>query len=381
MNSSLPLSNRYLRIGIVAIFIFIMLMFILAPATGLRNSGSTFNRAPEGYLGWYRYMETQGMPIQRWQRPLTDLLAQDTPEPETLLRIYPRLVERFEIESSTVNAWLAAGNDLVVLGIEQAVTQANFTTHQESSQGDVAIATRKRSTITDGNPQLLGDQYGAVVWQQQLTDAGTTTYAVTPHLAANAYQNEPGNYAFLADLVSQAGGSIWVDEYLHGYSLPGESAAADTETDQGSSRHAWITYLAQTPVKMAFIQIMILLGLFLWGQNQRFGNLSSLKTPKVDNSQAYIEALAAVLHKATSTSFLVDMIAKAERSALQKSLGFSKTNVDDTLLKAAWTQQTGQDAQLLTPLLVPPKEVINESDARLNQWLTKLRQIRQTPIR
>ena len=381
MTASLPLSNRYFRVGIVALFLLILLLVVLAPAVGLRNSGSTFNRAPEGYLGWYRYMEDQGMPVQRWQRPLADLVAQDRPEPETLLQIYPRLVDRYATDSFALDDWLAAGNEVVILGVAQSVSQATFITRQASSHGDVVIATRRRYVTALQEPQLLGDEHGAVVWQEQLPDAGITRLAVTPHLAANAYQNEPGNYAFLADLVSQSGGTIWVDEYLHGHSLPDDAAETEPDTDSGTARHEWIAYLANTPVKMAFIQIMILLGLFLLAQNQRLGNLNRLKAPKVDNSQAYIEALAAVLHKATSTAFLVDMIAKAERSALQKSLGFSKTNVEDDVLKAAWTRQTGQDAQHLEPLLLPPKEMINQSDAMLNRWLAKLRQIRQTPIR
>ncbi|MEL7314110.1 MAG: DUF4350 domain-containing protein [Cyanobacteria bacterium J06559_3] len=394
--SALP-PNRGLRIVIVAVVVMLALMFFLAPATGQKTSGSTFNRAPEGYLDWYRYMEDQGAPVQRWKRPLQVLLENDTPEPQTLLRVYPSMVDPRRVEFNWwIEDWLEAGNDLVFLGLAGPVTEADFTTRQDSSYGSVLLETRRRHFIVPDNEQplsskeqqplrrerpVLTDDYGAAVWQRQMQGAeGSAYFVVTPHLAANAYMDEPGNYALLADLVSRSGGTIWIDEYLHGYTDPPEPVE-----DAGGSEEAigggWIRYLANTPVKIAAIQLVVLVGIFLLAQNQRLGNLSRLQTPQVDNSKAYIEALAGVLHKANSTRFLVDMITKAERSVLQRSLGFNQETVEDAELGTAWTQQTRQSAEVLDPLLSPPRQVRRKSDEALSQWLIKLRQIRQTPIR
>jgi hypothetical protein len=374
MSRSLSFSNRYLRIGLVALGLLFFLLLLLAPATGQKISGSTYNRAPEGYLGWYRYMAAQGTPVQRWRRPLDDLLEQTPSEPQTLLRVYPGIVDIYLAwDRQWLQQWLGAGNTLVALGLNSEITDAPFTTRQDSPSGAVVVKTRRREDIAvNSDRNLLGDEYGAIVWQRTDNSAGNVYIANTPHLAANAYLNEPGNYAFLADLVTQAGGTIWVDEYLHGFK--------DADVVVEETVRSWGEYLAETPVKVAVIQSLMVLGLFLLSQNRRLGNLVPVKAPQEDNSQAYIEALAAVLHKAESTPFLIDMIAKAERSHLQRSLGFNEAGVDNSTLQDAWIQQTGQSTEILSPLIQPPRAA-KSADQTLNAWLEKLKRIRQTPIR
>lgn len=374
MKQGTLLKNRYVRISLVALVLLFGLMVLLAPATGQLTSGSTYNRAPEGYLGWFAYMESQGTPVHRWRRPVAELLEQPSSGPQTLLRIYPGLVNSFQgWNREWLDEWLATGNTFIALGLTTEITEAPFTSRLDSSFGEVLIKTRRRQGLSiNSDRNLLGDEYGAVVWQRQ-DEAGPFIVSLTPHLAANAYIDEPGNYAFLAELVIQAGGPVWVDEYLHGFK-DADVIVADTVS-------SWGAYLARTPVKIALIQIVILLSIFLLSQNRRLGNLAAVKPPKVDNSQAYIEALAAVLHKAESTSFLVDTIAKAERSRLQNVLGFHTANIDNSHLKAAWTQQTGQSQQGVEPLIQPPLTPQKRADVAIKNWLEKLRHIRQTPIR
>lgn len=375
MNSSLPLSNRYVRIGLVSLVILMVLAFVLAPATGQRTSGSTYIRSPEGYLGWFEYMESAGTPVQRWKRPLADLTAQTVADsdPQTLIRIYSGIVNQYQAwDRQWLNEWLAAGNTLIALGVNTRIEDVPFTSRQASPFGEVVVKTRRRQDLAvNSDYNLLGDELGAVVWQQERDDPSGQLYlAATPHLAANAYLNEPGNYPFLADLATRTGGPIWVDEYLHGY------READVVVDEVVN--SWGDYLARTPIKIALIQAVILLGIFLIAQNRRLGNSVLVQAAKIDNSRAYIDALAAVLHKARSTSFLVDIIARAERSSLQKALGLNETGVEDTVLAEAWTEQTGKSRKDLDPLLRSPQ---NPTDSVIKTWLEQLRKIRQTSIR
>jgi hypothetical protein len=327
-------------------------------------------------------MQTQGAPIKQWQRPAQDLMTATSsePQPQTLLRVYPGMGNAyFTYNQDWVAKWLAAGNNIVVLGVNAGLTEAPFVNRVASDQGEVVIKTRQRHTPDTKNPSLLEDNFGAVVWIQNPTsgasdnrsnDDGQVFVAVTPHLAANAYQDAPGNYAFLANLVQRTPGTIWVDEYIHGYKLPDV-----VETEEIRS---WEAYLAQTPIKVGVMQGLLMLGIFLLSQNRRLGNLTRLLTPPVDNSLVYIEALAAVLHKAKSTSFLVNMITKAERTSLQKSLGLAETDVEDSTLTNAWVQQTGRSPDVLIPLLYPPN---TSADKQVLSWLAQLQQIRQVPIR
>lgn len=367
-----PVSNRYLWFGLIAVVLLLLLSLLMAPSSKLTN-GSTFSRAPDGYLSWYRDMIERGVPIERWQRSPNALIEQtiDLTEPQTLIQIQPQLADLDLIwGQGWVEDWLEGGNRLIILGVRRPVTAAPFTTEPESSQGRVTIQTRRREHRLNQNRTLiLGDDQGAVVWQET-RESGTVTFSTAPHLAANAYQSASGNYDFLAALVTEASGSIWIDEYLHGY----REAEEIVEAIAGD----WMTYLTRTPVLLAVLQIGILVGILILAQNQRPGPRSMLKPRPVDNSQAYIQALAGVLRKARGNRFVTAMIAKAEQLHLQKGLGLGETSVvDQKTLKAVWVQKTGQAASELDPLLTPPKLSPQTQEHKLLRWLTQLQQIRR----
>lgn len=360
--------NRTVWIALIALALICLLLVIFAPSNGIKTSGSTYSRAPEGYLGWYTYMQDRGTPVQRWQRPPEELLSEEASGPQTLIQIYSGLInERLALAPGWVDDWLEAGNRLILLGVRRSVTGANFRTQLDSDQGTVRVATRRRQTASEEfTSQQLGDRYGAVVWEKT-QESGKLIMASTPHLAANTFQAYPANYAFLAQLIDESDGSVWVNEFLHGY----KEADVILE-DIGSS---WYDYLSETPVAVVVLQLGIITGIFILAQNRRLGTRTVVKNPVVDNSQAYIEALAAVLHKADSVSFVVDAIAKADRAKLQKALGLGQASVDDTALKQTWVQHTGQSSEALMPLLRPPKQL--SSDKQLSQWLVRLQDIQK----
>ena len=87
-------NNR--RTWLLAVILALILAFIFvvsAPASNRIMSGSTWGSAPDGYGGWYDYMEEQGVPIERWQRPLEDLIEKtaDLDQPATLIQIRPAI--------------------------------------------------------------------------------------------------------------------------------------------------------------------------------------------------------------------------------------------------------------------------------------------------
>ncbi len=376
-SESLSFSNRTVQLLGVMVALLFLLMMILAPASAKRTSGSSFISSPEGYLGWYQFMEQQGRPVQRWQRPPTELAERGVTDgqPQTLLRVYPGMGDDFFVYSQRwVADWLKAGNNLVVLGVSAALTESPFVHRVNSDYGEVVIKTRRRYAVETEAAGVLTDEFGAIAWEKTLKDAPGKVYlVVTPHLAANAYRDEPGNYRFLADLVTRNPGTVWVDEYIHGF-----KAADVVESEEVGN---WGEYLAQTPVKVVVIQALLMLGILLVAQNRRLGNLLKVKPPKVDNSLAYMAALASVLHKAESTQFLVATIAKAERTNLQKALGLANGVVEDADLTEAWVQQTGRSSTLLHPLLHPPQGSSAGSDQLIQAWLSQLQQIRQVKMR
>ncbi|HEY9691552.1 MAG TPA: DUF4350 domain-containing protein [Oculatellaceae cyanobacterium] len=373
------MKKRWLWISAIALIAIILLTLFTAPNTSKVNSGSTYSRFPDGYGAWYAFMEKQGTPVKRWQKPFADLAGVATDEVPslikysesqiansiTLLRVYSQLNE--DSLDSQQQKWVEKGNTLVILGVKKPVTEARFITFQQSTVGSVKIDTRRRLPKLEQGEQQLGDRFGSIVWQQKL-DKGQVIYATTPYLAANAYQEQPGNYQLLAKLVTQSGNRILVDEYIHGYKDP-EVITKEDGADL-------ISYLSKTPLFAALVQVSIIILVLVWANNKRLGSSIALKAPVVDNSEAYIQALASVLQKAESSEFVLEAVGKQEQLQLQKALGLGSTLVDHQILVSAWVQQTGKPATELQQALKVQSMKRRIKEKQLLDWLEKWQKIR-----
>lgn len=367
-------SNRRLWLfGAIAIGALILLTLFAAPANNQLSSGSTYTRAPNGYGAWYAFMEERGTPAKRWQKPFENLANNKTIKaPVTLLRVNSQLSAP-DLEQDERD-WVEKGNILVTLGIRQPVTKAAFNTLHETAMGKVKINTARRNW--SAQEKQLGDRFGSIVWQENI-GKGRTIFATTPDLAANAYQNFRGNYEFLAQLVTQSGeeenssiaNSVWVDEYLHGY--------RDTDAPKRKQEQDIFSYFGKTPVFPALVQVAILLLVAIWAGNRRFGKPETLPTPVVNNSEAYIQALAAVLQKAESSEFVLEVVGKEEQVQLQKALFLGQEQLDPQSLVNAWMQQTGRPAAELEQVLQMQSQKARIRETELLKWLGKWQQIRR----
>ncbi|MBW4488482.1 MAG: DUF4350 domain-containing protein [Trichocoleus desertorum ATA4-8-CV12] len=358
--------------GLLIVGAIALLTLLTAPTQNASRSGSTYSRGPDGYGAWYSFMSERGTPIQRWQQPF-EQLAQNpfSPGKTTLLQINSGLKE--PVLADRQKTWVETGNTLVILGARTPVTDATFRTLQTSPAGDVQVDTRRRHYLTkqETTSLKLGDRFGAVVWQQSLGQ-GQVIWATTPYLAANAYQDHRVNYEFLARLVTESKQPIWVDEYLHGYRNPSNATATTPEKRSRSL----LAYLVNTALLPGFIQVAVLLLLGIWAHNRRFGQPISVTAPAVDNSKAYIEALAGVLHKAESSEFVIDTIRKEEQLQVQRALGLGNQLLDSETLLIAWTQQTGRPAAELADMLQLRSRGQKVSDRDLLIWLEKIQTVR-----
>ena len=379
---SLPQNRRTLIVGLLALALLLGLLMVSAPTTGRLDSGSTWHRGPAGYSAWYESLEQQGIAVQRWQRPVEALIQQleeleeatvtlvqnPAVAPETLVAVLPGFIDQSALPALLpwMPDWIEAGHRLVVLGVKVPATAAPFSQTLTSDVGTVKVDTRRRYSR---GPKLgvdLEDEYGAVVWRQALASGqGQVTMVATPHLGANAYLNEPGNFALLTELVGGDGGRVWVDEYLHGY-RDQEAIAAAVGGD------SWLNYVARTPLLLLAVQALAVTLLALLAFNRRLGQRRALVAPAIDNSRAYIQALAGVLHKAGSHDFVVQTLSQAERVRLQKELGLGATPLPIEQLQAAWNVQRSRSAIDLAAVLHPPTP---KGESQLRNWLKRLQSL------
>ncbi len=357
----MTLSRRQIWILAIVLVSLLLLSLVLAPSGGRLRLGSTYSRSPDGYAAWYAHMEKHGVPIQRWKRPLKEL--ESTSAPVTLVQV------RNGIDRLTIfnQDWVSKGNVLVLLGVRTPATRAPFSSRISSPVGTVKIDTSRRS---DSQSALLADSFGAVVWQETI-GKGEVIYASTPFLAANAYQEFPGNFKYLEKLVTEPGKSIYIDEYLHGY--------RDVDVARKEASGNVVSYLAKTPLSLLAIQALVMLAVLLFGQNQRLGRTIALTTPTEDNSEAYIQAMAAVLRKANCSDFALDTVRKAEQAKIQQALGLGLDPLPLEALVAAWTQQTGRPAAELEALLKVSDRKPTEPD--LLKWLQNLQTVKKEAVR
>ncbi|MBE9242745.1 DUF4350 domain-containing protein [Synechocystis salina LEGE 00031] len=314
--------------------------------------GSTYSTSPGGYGAWWQWMEQRGNPVERWRKPGDELT--NLPTPVTLLRIDPRPITNIAPYGDGGNVtpqeweWVARGNRLVYLGRWAELTEAPFTQTVASDQGPVRIQGRRRSPQKEG--KILADEYGTLIWRQR-QGRGEIIWVVPPFLAANAFQDDPGNFALLQSLLTEGNNPLWVDEYLHGYK--------DTETLQKEGLASVWAYLQNTPLMLIFLQSLVAVILLVIFGNRRFGQPQAPPSPTSNNNQAYIHALAQVLEKGDRPQFVVQQLLQAESPSLQRRLG--------NLPKAKESEAT---AALLTNLSQPDKLPKNESDLRvwLKQW-------------
>ena len=69
-------NRRYWIIGILAVLVLGFFFLAGAPTSQRIETGSTWGEAPDGYGAWYDYMEENGTPVDRWQRPVSELVEQ-----------------------------------------------------------------------------------------------------------------------------------------------------------------------------------------------------------------------------------------------------------------------------------------------------------------
>lgn len=349
-------SKKLVLIIAIALGFIILLTVILAPSQQSLQQGSTYNNDPSGYGAWANFMEQKGTTIKRWQKPLSKLSEKS--EKITLLQIQSSLKPEDFKQNIPDYQWLEKGNRLIILGILKPATKATYTTMQPSTFGNIAIDTSRRAkNVKD---QLLGDQFGAIIWRKQVGE-GEIILGTTPYLAANAYQDFENNYQFLADLVTRKGYSLWVDEYLHGYK--------DSDTIQSEIGQNVGYFFLKTPFLLVFIQAIILLLFLLWSGSRRFGSAITLVSPNRNNSEVYIQALAGVLEKAESADFVVSRLQNVEQKSLQSALGLGTNSLSVNTLIAAWEQQNQHSPIQLRSLLQEQNIPKNNQDLRL--WLEK----------
>jgi hypothetical protein len=382
------LLKQYWQLGLLATIAIVLITIVSAMGGDSRQPGSSYSIAANGYNAWYEMMSERGIAIQRWQKSFPQLASSTQSERgTTLLQVNPQL-ERLQL-TNLQKKWIGSGNTLIILGVTAPAREIPFRADLESALGNVRIETTRRfraDLVEIGLPKdafgeaVLKDRAGSAVYEFKI-DRGSLIIGTTSYLAANAYQDLRPNYELLAELATKNRERVLVDEYIHGYidrnrksatnPQAGNKSPIDRETDGDA-----LEYLAGTPLIVVFINVLLGILILGWQQNRRFGKVVIPKLPEIDNSEAYIQALAGVLRQANSSEFAIQNIGRAERLAWQQKLGLGKERlVEPQVLITAWETQTKLPTEDLRYVLQLTTEARRLTPIELTSWLTKIRSI------
>ena len=356
----------------------ILLTLINAPSSP-QSTGSSYSKTPEGYGAWYEYMEKNGATIDRLRKPNNSEFFNANTKNTTFIQI---AIDNTSFTGQSINTnWIENGNRWIIIGADRSsskkaqATKANFTSQANTIDGPIKIDTTRRfvkiktatntETLLDRQEEpLIQDNYGALVMKRTL-GKGELIYIVPQFIAANAYQSNSGNFKYLSTLAKND--RIWIDEYLHGY--------RDIEAAKEEGKGSVFEFLAQTPIIILFTQLLIGISVLIYGKNWRFGQVKTIEPPPINNSLAYIQAMAGILQKANSTDFVTETLSKAEITKLQRNLGLGTApQAPETIIKL-WTQKTGRSPRDLEQIFNALHRQQKLSEAELTKWLTLLQNI------
>jgi Domain of unknown function (DUF4350) len=378
---------QYWKIGLVGLMAIFLVTVVGAMSGDIRQSGSSYSRAADGYGAWYQMMVDRGIKVRRWEKTFVQLTKNTAySEGTTLLRVNSQL-EAFQL-TDIQQKWIERGNTIVCLGVSAPAEDTPFSAIFPSSQGGVKIETKRRlkSNIPIGSlskilpeKSILSDRSGNIIVEYSV-GKGRVVIATTPHLAANTYQDIRPNYELLANLVTVDRQQLIVDEYIHGYrdrskAISGKAGKTSDETTAERTGNI-LGYLASTPLIIVLLNLTLGTIVVIWQQNQRFGRIIVPKPPQIKNSEAYIQALGGVLRQANSSEFVIQNIGRFEQLSWQKKLGLGGERLveADTLI-TAWETRTKLPTEDLRSALKITTAAQRLSPKELTTWLTKLQTI------
>jgi hypothetical protein len=156
-----------------------------------------------------------------------------------------------------------------------------------------------------------------------------------------------------------------------------DSSTGDTASKNNNDENIdAFNYLANTPLIIVFMNLVLGILVLTWQRNRRFGKIVIPKSPENDNSEAYIQALGGVLRQANSSEFVIQNIGKAEQLSWQQKLGLGRERlVEPERLITAWENQTKLPTEDLRFVLQLMSEAGRIAPDKLTLWLQKIRDI------
>ncbi len=321
---------------------------LLAPEAAQERAvvPSTYASASGGARAAYLLLQQLHYPVTRWEEPPTELKVSNA----VLILAEPNAVPT-SVEREALQRFVRGGGLILFCGSKvgaffrgATVDAADPTAASETETSSPAILP---SAFTRGAPEtemrsggrwqnLNGSQlplYGtpddpdAILWR---VGRGQIVWWRSAYPLTNAGLSRAHNLNLLLNAVSNR--PIYWDEYFHG------------------SRTSLWSYIEQTPVKWAILQIAIMLAAILFTYSRRSGPVVMPHAYSRLSPLEFVNTLGSLYQRARAYEIAVGVSYRELRSSLEQRLRLPRDTPDDSLAQAA-AERLGWDHTAITSAL------------------------------
>ncbi|MDZ4837806.1 MAG: DUF4350 domain-containing protein [Candidatus Melainabacteria bacterium] len=341
-----------------------------------RQLASTYNDNATGLKGLFQLAQQQGDAVATWEQPYRQLR-----EVKGMLVVIAPTESLQPFQAEQILAWVHNGNDLVyiddlsfamtdhfarTLGVKiknhKSLTDKAPDTNIIPTGHFPELAHVKNLRIASsvrlkGGEPLAEDGAGALLTVVK-HGGGRVLLGSCPSILANntiAKKDYWGNFQLLANWFKTAHGTIYFDEYSHGFS-------------GGTNVFA---YLAKGPTGLVVAQIFAILVIGVLSESQRFGAARSIESRRRISNLDFINGLSNAYRRARANPAVMEILFHSFRNRLSRALAVSPHEPLERL-KEAWQQSKFQTTYNLDVLIGQYEEFMTRrsvSDAELKTML------------
>jgi hypothetical protein len=337
MQSGLAASDKKLLWGAAALALVLILgTLILSPGSGDLDSPvpSSYSPASGGALAAYMLLGDLNLPVERWERPPTDLAEID---PHSVLILAEPSEKPSEEERDALQEFVARGGRILFCGpeIRTFFLPATLSDHREIagwktfspvmpspfSRGaeHIEIGLRRYwGQLNPGQIQIYGEPGSPAVVVAQ-AGAGELIWWAGATPLTNAGLQQQDNLQFFLNSVTTSGGPLHIlwDEYYHG------------------ERGSLSAYVNQTPVMWGAVQLLILTAVLMFTFSRRSGPTQAPVSPSRLSPLEFVDTMGGLYQRAKAGSIPVQVSYRHLRLELSRRLALPATSPDSALAQAA----------------------------------------------
>ncbi len=327
---------------------------------------TVFNVKPSGYKAWHDTLTQIGLPVHIWRHPLILLPPEKPTEKSLMLMVSPLDVVRIgpsfvsplgDQQLNAMTDWMKAGNTVIWLDLFYEKQKADYLARfditatgdsQTSSKTTTATTTKiltsvdpklniyvKKPLLTkqwwrflkasSRSKVLLQDSEGHTLLLRHPVGEGQLIVGTVDDLGSNRHLYDGSdNLQWLSNLMIQEKKSVFINEYIHGF-----SALPDI-----------MDYYFKTPLGQIFLQLGILFSLIVWLSFKPWRpierSFTSQRNPippatsspsEANNLSVFVTAMATLYYKAHATQVPLQIMTQRLEMVLRKRFQIDPSDI------------------------------------------------------